>query len=192
VVYELQDDGGRPLLRGKSTVLTDRSAVQPAADQSDAQTQGDGKARQGNTPPVAAAGGEGDLPVVCRTFTQAQLDAYSQVSGDHNPLHWDTRFAAGTQFGGVIAHGMLTLALISEMLAGAFGRAWLESGQLKARFKGAARPGDRVETWGRLTREELLPQGRRIECLVGLRDASTLVELIGGSASSVVLPSGGV
>ncbi|HLF03637.1 MAG TPA: MaoC/PaaZ C-terminal domain-containing protein, partial [Dehalococcoidia bacterium] len=129
VAYELQDDGGRPLLRGKGTVLTDQSARQPAGDPPDPRPQTDGAVRQGNTPPVAATGGAGDLPVVCRTITQAQLDAYSRVSGDHNPLHWDTRFAAGTQFGGVIAHGMLTLALISEMLAGAFGRAWLESGQ---------------------------------------------------------------
>jgi 3-hydroxybutyryl-CoA dehydratase len=193
VAYQLRDGGGRPLLRGKSTVLIVQSAGQAAgqaaADQSDSRTQLDGAARWGSTPPVAATGAARDLPVVCRTITQAQLDAYSQVSGDRNPLHWDARFAAGTQFGGVIAHGMLTLALISEMLAGAFGRAWLEGGKLEVRFKGAARPGDRVKTWGRVTKEEPLPQGRRVECLVGLRHASTLAELISGSAS-VVLPSG--
>ncbi len=186
VAYRLQNRQGVALLSGKSTVLildSQGSGVthRPAEP---------GAGQRGAAAPAGGSAAAGELPVVSRTITQAQLDAYSAASGDHNPLHWDAEFAAGTQFGGVIAHGMLTLGFIAEMLTHAFGRAWLEGGELKARFKGPARPGDRVVTWGRVSREEPLPQGRRVHCLVALRHAGTGEELISGAAS-VVVPGGG-
>ncbi|MAT95341.1 MAG: 3-hydroxybutyryl-CoA dehydratase [Halioglobus sp.] len=42
---------------------------------------------------------------------------FAAVSGDVNPVHLDADFAAGTQFGERIAHGMLTGAIISAALA---------------------------------------------------------------------------
>ena len=81
-------------------------------------------------------------------ITQEQLQRYADASGDHNPLHLDPEFAAKTQFGGTIAHGMLVLAFVSEMLTAAFGQAWLDSGRLKVRFRAPARPGDTVEATG--------------------------------------------
>ena len=82
-------------------------------------------------------------PVV-RTITQAHIDAYAGASGDHNPIHVDPAFAASTPFAGTIAHGMLVLALIGEMMFAAFGERWLTSGKLKVRFKAPTRPGDTV------------------------------------------------
>lgn len=130
-----------------------------------------------------------ELAPVVKTITQGQLDEYSQASGDHNPLHWDAEFAAGTRFGGVIAHGMLTLAFISEMMFASFGRAWLETGSLKVRFRGAAYVGDEVETWGKIAREEHDGNRRRVTCSVGVRHRQTLSEIISGSAA-VDLPDG--
>ena len=129
-------------------------------------------------------GGEGDvLPVVVKTITQKQLQDYAGASGDHNPLHLDPGFAATTQFGGIIAHGMLTLAFVSELMATVFGRAWLESGTLKARFPGAAYLGDQVEAWGQVTKEEQGPDGRRVVCSVGVRNCKTGQELVRGTAT---------
>ena len=130
-----------------------------------------------------------ELPPVFKTITQHQLDEYCEASGDHNPLHWDAEFAAGTRFGGVIAHGMLTLAFISEMMAASFGRAWLTTGSLKVRFKGAAYVGDEVETWGKIAREEHRGSSRRVTCSVGVRNRQTRSEIISGSAT-VDLPDG--
>jgi 3-hydroxybutyryl-CoA dehydratase len=132
------------------------------------------------TPPGAQAT---MLEPVKKSITQAQLDRYAQASGDHNPLHLDAQFAAATQFGGIIAHGMLTLAFISEMLAAAFGRPWLESGSLKVRFKGAARPGDEVETWGRVDRRVQEEGCQRVVCSVGVRNGKTGEEIISGTAT---------
>ena len=81
---------------------------------------------------------------VTRMITQEQLHAYADASGDHNPIHVDPAFAATTPFGGTIAHGMLVLALIGEMMHAAHGERWLREGRLKVRFKAPTRPGSTV------------------------------------------------
>ena len=91
-------------------------------------------------------------PVV-RVVAQDRINAYADASGDHNPIHVDPDFARGTPFGGTIAHGMLVLALIGEMMRGAFGEAWSETGKLKVRFKAPTRPGEAVTASAALTKE---------------------------------------
>jgi acyl dehydratase len=92
-------------------------------------------------------------PVV-RTITQAQIDAYAGASGDHNPIHVDPAFAASTPFAGTIAHGMLVLALIGEMMFATFGDRWLTSGKLKVRFKAPTRPGETVTASAELLKRD--------------------------------------
>lgn len=52
-----------------------------------------------------------------KQITERDLVLFAEVSGDINPLHLDADYAAGTDFGERIAHGMLTGALISAALA---------------------------------------------------------------------------
>ena len=109
----------------------------------------------------------GELPSLSKSLTQEKIDGYARASGDFNPIHIDPAFAAATPFGGTIAHGMLLLAYLSEMLTAAFGQAWLSGGRLKARFKGVARPGDTLTVRGRV--ERVQDEGRRlfaaVECV---------------------------
>ena len=123
------------------------------------------------------------LPELTLEITRDRLNAYCAASGDHNPLHWDAEFAADTQFGGIIAHGMLTLALVSRMMAAAYGRAWLESGALRTRFKGAAYLGDRVVSRGRVTKEETNDGHRLVTCVVAVVNSETGEELVAGTAT---------
>ena len=125
-----------------------------------------------------AAPVESGLGVISKEINQERLNAYAKASGDDNPLHLDAEFAAKTQFGGIIAHGMLTLAFVSEMMAAAHGRDWLESGGLRVRFKGAAYLGDRVEAWGNLAKEN---DAYRTYS-VGVRNSASGQELISGTA----------
>ncbi len=84
-------------------------------------------------------------PVFTRTVTQERIIAYAEASGDHNPLHLDADFAATTQFGGTIAHGMILFGYMSDALSKVYGVAWSASGRMRARFRAPARPGDVVE-----------------------------------------------
>ena len=52
-----------------------------------------------------------------RTFTEVDVLAFAQVSGDHNPVHVDAEAAAQSPFGERIVHGMLTASLLSALLA---------------------------------------------------------------------------
>jgi len=49
--------------------------------------------------------------------TEQDVLLFSALSGDVNPVHLDEEFAAQTIFGGRIAHGMLTGAVISAAIA---------------------------------------------------------------------------
>jgi phosphotransacetylase/acyl dehydratase len=51
-----------------------------------------------------------------RVITEADIASFAAVSGDTNPAHLDPDFAAQERFGGVVAHGMLSGALISTLL----------------------------------------------------------------------------
>src|SRR5829696_575673 len=59
----------------------------------------------------------GDSAEITKTFEQSDIDAFANVTGDHNPVHVDEEFAKTTRFGQRIAHGMLTASLISAVLA---------------------------------------------------------------------------
>ena len=92
---------------------------------------------------------EGDaLPTVEKTFSQDDVNRYADAAGDHNPIHVDPNFAAGSQFGGRIAHGMMIAASISEMMAQAFGQDWHKSGRMKIRFRAPVFPGETVRASG--------------------------------------------
>lgn len=52
-----------------------------------------------------------------KKVTEQDITLFAMVSGDVNPVHMDEVFAKNTPFGGRIAHGMLTGALVSAALA---------------------------------------------------------------------------
>jgi len=49
---------------------------------------------------------------------QAKIDAFAEVTGDHQFIHVNPELAAQTPFGTTIAHGYLTLSLCSVMAYG--------------------------------------------------------------------------
>jgi len=59
----------------------------------------------------------GDSAEITKTIEQTDINAFADVTGDHNPVHVDEAFAQTTRFGRTIAHGMLSASLISAVLA---------------------------------------------------------------------------
>ena len=89
-----------------------------------------------------------------KPVTQDNINLYAEASGDFNPIHLDPEFGKKMQLGGTIAHGMMILAYISELMGVNFGNSWLSTGKLNVRFKEAARPGDVISVSGRITNVE--------------------------------------
>ena len=63
-----------------------------------------------------------------RTVTETDVVEFAGLSGDYNPLHTDEEFAKTWSFGKRIAHGVLTLAI----LTGLWDRLGLLSGSVEA------------------------------------------------------------
>ncbi|MFK7943281.1 MAG: MaoC family dehydratase [Paracoccaceae bacterium] len=72
------------------------------------------------------------------------IRAFAEISTDHNPVHLDEDYAQDTIFGGRIAHGMLTAALISAVIGEQLpGHGTIYLGQ-SLKFMAPVRPGDNV------------------------------------------------
>ena len=85
-----------------------------------------------------------------RTVAQAQIDAYAEASGDHNPIHVDADFAQSVGLPGAIAHGLLEMGILAEALAvWAGGADCLES--LQVRFSKPLAAGDTITCTGTVT-----------------------------------------
>jgi 3-hydroxybutyryl-CoA dehydratase len=58
----------------------------------------------------------GDSRSFSKTITDADIRAFAEISGDHNPIHLDEAYAAASKFGRRIAHGALITSFISNVI----------------------------------------------------------------------------
>lgn len=85
---------------------------------------------------------------------QQRIDAFAEVTDDHQFIHVDPVAAGNSPFGGTIAHGFLSLSLLSRMAADVFlipdgARMAVNYGFERIRFLAPVRSGKRVR--GRFT-----------------------------------------
>ena len=87
-------------------------------------------------------------------ISHLQLALYAGAGADHNPIHVDEAAAKAGGLPGIIAHGMLPLGFLGELIT-----QWVPQRQLRslsARFVAMAFPGDVITCTGKITgkREE--------------------------------------
>ena len=58
----------------------------------------------------------GDSASMSKSFSDADVRKFAEISGDNNPVHLDDEYAAQTQFKKRLVHGMLAASLISAIL----------------------------------------------------------------------------
>ncbi len=79
-----------------------------------------------------------------RTVTARDIELFTEMTGDRNPLHYDERLATASRFGGLIVQGGVTSgllnALVAEDLPGP-GSVFL---RVDWSFKAPVRPGDAI------------------------------------------------
>jgi acyl dehydratase len=45
------------------------------------------------------------------------IECFTQISGDRNPIHYDEELAAATPFGGIVVQGGITTAILNAVVA---------------------------------------------------------------------------
>lgn len=58
----------------------------------------------------------GDKASFSKIIKEDHIDSFADITGDFNPIHLDSEFAAKTRFKKRIVHGMLTNSLVSAVL----------------------------------------------------------------------------
>lgn len=79
-----------------------------------------------------------------RTVSSRDIELFTELSGDRNPIHYDAELAAATRFGGIVVQGGVTTAILNAVVAEDLpgpGTVFLE---LDLRFLAPVRPGDTV------------------------------------------------
>ena len=84
----------------------------------------------------------GDERFFSKVITVEDIEAFAKLTGDFNPIHIDSSFAQKTIFGGRIAHGILSVGLISTALSKFPGIIVYLAQDI--RFLKPVRPGDKV------------------------------------------------
>ena len=59
----------------------------------------------------------GQKAVRSLTLTAEHVAMYAQITGDHNPLHFDEAFTSKTKFGRLVVQGGLTTGLLHALVA---------------------------------------------------------------------------
>lgn len=91
-----------------------------------------------------------DIPkLVTAPVTHLQLVRYAGASGDFNPLHTDPKIGEMIGVGGIIAHGMLIMGFVGQMLSDYVGPQALK--KFGVRFKGMTHLNDEITCTGTIT-----------------------------------------
>jgi acyl dehydratase len=78
------------------------------------------------------------------TVTVRDIELFSELTGDRNPLHYDEARARGTRFGGIIVQGGVTTGLLNAVVAEDLpgpGSVFL---RVEWDFRAPVRPGDEI------------------------------------------------
>ncbi len=90
------------------------------------------------------------LPTLVKPpLTHLQLVRYAGASGDFNPLHTDPAVGEKIGTGGIIAHGMLIMGFVGQMISDFVGPAALRA--FDVRFKGMTHLDDVITCTGSIT-----------------------------------------
>jgi len=102
------------------------------------------------------------LPEQIFFIDRSMLKSYADASGDQNPIHQNEEFAISVGLPNVIAHGMLTMALVGKYVSD---------------FASGA--GQVLEFGARFTKPVIVPAGEKVDLTV----SATVSEIVDGKIS---------
>jgi acyl dehydratase len=79
-----------------------------------------------------------------REVTSRDIELFTAISGDRNPIHYDETIASATRFGGIVVQGGITSAILNAVVAEDLPGPGTVFLQTNWSFKAPVRPGDTI------------------------------------------------
>lgn len=79
-----------------------------------------------------------------RKVETADIERFTAISGDHNPLHYDEAVAKASRFGEIVVQGGVTSAILNALVAEDLPGPGTVFLQVNWSFKAPVRPGDTI------------------------------------------------
>jgi len=86
----------------------------------------------------------GDTARRSREITAHDIELFTELTGDRNPLHYDAEAAEASRFGGIIVQGGVTTGLLNTVVAEDLPGPGSEFLHVDWSFKAPVRPGDEI------------------------------------------------
>jgi len=86
----------------------------------------------------------GERAELTREVTKRDIEMFTAISGDHNPLHYDEELASASKFGGIVVQGGVTSAILNAVVAEKLPGPGTVFLHVDWNFKAPVRPGDRI------------------------------------------------
>jgi len=79
-----------------------------------------------------------------RKVSARDIELFTEISGDRNPLHYDAEAAAATRFGGIVVQGGVTSAILNAVVAEDLPGPGTVFLNVNWNFKAPVKPGDTI------------------------------------------------
>lgn len=122
-----------------------------------------------------------------REVTTRDIELFTEIRGDRNPLHYDEAVARATPFGGIVVQGGVTSAILNAMVAEELpgpGRVFMH---VNWAFKAPVRPGDTITGEVKVRKVRVDKPITELETRVVRIDGTVVLE---GSAVCYTMPIG--
>jgi acyl dehydratase len=86
----------------------------------------------------------GDRASLSRLVTPKDIELFTEISGDRNPLHYDEEAAAASRFGEIVVQGGVTSAILNAVVAEELPGPGTVFLNVNWDFKAPVRPGDTI------------------------------------------------
>jgi acyl dehydratase len=120
-----------------------------------------------------------------REVTAKDIELFTEISGDRNPLHYDEAIASATRFGGIVVQGGVTSAILNTVVAEDLPGPGTVFLQVNWSFKAPVRPGDTITGEVKITKVREDKPITELETRVSTGDGTLVLD---GNAVCYTMP----
>lgn len=120
-----------------------------------------------------------------RQISVRDIELFTELSGDRNPLHYNEEIARATRFGSIVVQGGVTSAILNAVVAEDLPGPGTVFLQVNWNFRAPVRPGDTITGEVKITRAREDKPITELETRVLLKDGTVVLD---GNAVCYTMP----